>query len=180
MLNRPDRDTLAYPILDGWTFRKDNRCDLKFQSLAIDLFEPLRRATGLRQKQWLVPTDVITTPIPAFDSYEYQLDVGVGAVIWGWSFVGPTNQVEEQGFATMAWQVRDACDDQPFFEEPITREFIGSGINFQAPFPPQCLLARPWIVSRPGLLNVTITSMYASPQQGQLILYGGVPARGTR
>lgn len=180
MLSRPDRDVLAYPILDGWTFRKDNRCDLKFQSLAIENYEPVRRATGLRQKQWLVPTDVLTNPIPAFDSYEYQLDVGIGAVIWGWCWVGPTDQIDENGFATMAWQVRDACDDQAFFEEPITREFIFSGVNAQAPYPQVNLLARPWIVGRPGLLNVTITSMYPVDQQGQLILFGGVPARATR
>lgn len=177
MLSRPDQQTLAYPILDGWTFRKDNRCDLKFQSLAIEMYEPLRRASGLRQKQWLVPTDVLTHPIPAWDSLEYQLDVGIGAVIWGYGFVGPTVTTIDSGFATMAWQVRDACDDQPFFEEPITREFQLSGSGGQAPFPSPILLARPWIVGRPGLLNVTISSMFATDRQAQLILYGGVPAR---
>ena len=177
MLKRTDQETIAYPILDGWMFRRDNRCDMKFQSLAIDQYEALRRATGLRQKQWAIPTDVASFPIPAFDSYEYQLDVGIGAVIWGWSFVGPTEQAIDNGFATIAWQVRDACDDQPFFEECITRELVLSGSGGQAPFTSQNLLARPWVVGKPGLLNVTISSMYSTPQQAQLILYGGRPAR---
>jgi hypothetical protein len=169
---------LLYPILDGWMLRRDNRCDLRFQSLAIAQYEALRRASGLRQKQWLVPTDVVSTPIPAFDSYEYQLDVGVGAVIWGWSWVGPTEQISDFGsFETMAWQIRDACDDQAFFSEPFTREFNLSGLAGQVPYPTQNLLARPWVVGKPGLLNVVISSMYATPQKGQLILYGGVPAR---
>ncbi len=122
MLNRQDKDLLAYSILDGWSLRRDNRCDMKFQSLAIEQYEVLRRSSGLRQKQWPVPTDVLSQPIPAFDSLEYQLDVGIGAVIWGYMFVGPTEQQIDNGYATIAWQVRDACDDQAFFEEPMTRE----------------------------------------------------------
>lgn len=174
-----DKDQLLYPILDGWMLRRNNRCDYTFQSLALAQYEALRRSAALRQKQWTVPSDVNAMPIPAFDSYEYQLDVGVGAVIWGYSWVGPTDQFGNtlEDFQTMAWQIRDTCDDQAFFSEPMTREFNLSGTVGQTTFAPQILLARPWVVGKPGLLNIVITSMYPDPKQGQLILYGGVPAR---
>ncbi|MBF6570546.1 MAG: hypothetical protein IVW54_16890 [Candidatus Binataceae bacterium] len=175
-----DKDELLYPILDGWMLRRNNRCDYTFQSLALAQYESLRRASALRQKQWAIPSDVNAIPIPAFDCYEYQLDVGVGAVIWGYSWVGPTDTSSDVSpFATMSWQIRDACDDQAFFSEPMTREFNLSGTIGQTAFAPQLLLARPWVVGKPGLLNIVITSMFPTPKQGQLILYGGVPARAT-
>ena len=48
MLKRTDQETIAYPILDGWMFRRDNRCDMKFQSLAIEMHERIVEEERLR------------------------------------------------------------------------------------------------------------------------------------
>lgn len=173
MLNRPDKNTIEYPILDGFLFQRDRRCDLTFGSLAIEQYEALRRSGAFRQKQWCIPGDVLSTEIPARDSYEYQLDVGIGAAIYAYTFVGNTDQQIMPGFATQAFQVRDACDDQALFQEPITRQFVNPLLDVA----PQQLLSRLFTVGPPGLLNITIASMYDSDQRAQLILYGGTPAR---
>lgn len=162
-----------YPVKDGFLYMTDLRCNLTFLSLAIEQYEALRRSRFYRQKQWCVPRDGESTVIPARGSYEYQLEVGAGAAIWAYRFVGRVDSFDDNGYGTQAWQVRDACNDVALFSEVMTRQTA-----ILEPFDehPQQLLTKLLVVGAPGLLNVEITNMFTTDRHSQLILYGGVPA----
>ena len=168
------KQQVELPILDGFSFSTKLRCNLTFRALAVQQYEALRRATAMRNKIWCVPQDS-TINIPAFDSYERQVRVATGSVIWGYSFSGNTGQ-QADSLGSQSWEVRDACDDIPLWSEIVTRRFAlqnpAAGFNQV----PQQVLSRLLVVGPPGLLNVIIANTYATAQVGQLILYGGEPS----
>jgi hypothetical protein len=178
----------TYPVIDGFVFSTKLRCDLQFRQAAVEQYERLRRAKTYRQMQWLIPrgpvgvTDVEgAATIPAYDSYEKQVQVGAGSVIWGYSFVGITggeHTPQTLNPGSMSFEVRDACDDIPLFSEICTRLYAVQ--NPITPSPgfnqvPQQYLAKLLIVGPPGLLNVVIANTYNTTQLAQLVLFGGQP-----
>ena len=169
-----------YPPLDGFLFASKLRCNLTFRSLAIQEFEAMRRATGLRNRTWCVPQDS-SILIPAYDSYERQVYIPAGSVIWGYSFVGLTGNPtvdDEEVLGTQSWEVRDACDDIPLFSEIATRRFAAqspTGVNLGVNPVPQQILSRLLVIGPPGCLNVVIANTFATAQVGQLLLFGGQP-----
>ncbi len=157
-----------YPVLDGFLFQSDLKCDLQFLPFAIREFEALRRAGSYRTKAWPVPADSKAFLIPANDSYELQLPVKPGSAIWGYSFIGSFGGLVGATIQTLAFEVRDGCDDVKLFSEAVTR---------QAETPaPQQALSKLYIVGPPGLLNVVISNTFPNDETGQLILWGGEPA----
>jgi hypothetical protein len=172
MIKAPPR--AEYPVIDGFFDKASYRCNLTFLALASREFEALRRAGGYRQKHWCTPKDS-TTPIPARDSYEYQVEMKPGSAIWGYTFTGFNSLNDETDvLQIMSFQVRDACDDVPLLSEFGTQQEFGgnnlSDIYLQQP------LAKLMIVGPPGLLTVEIASTYSTAQTGvQLILWGGEP-----
>jgi hypothetical protein len=174
-----------YPILDGFQFSTKLRCNLTFRNLVLEQYEALRRSTAMRNKTWCVPQDS-TILIPAYGSYERQVYVPAGSVIWGYSFSGVTagadpGQSTPAFTGTQSWEIRDNCDDIPLFSEIVTRRFAE-----QSPTPPanlggagnqvpQQYLTKLLVVGIPGLLNVILANTYATPQVGQLVLFGGEP-----
>lgn len=163
-----------YPVLDGFQFASKLRCNLTFRALAIQQFEALRRSGGFRNKTFCIPQDS-TIKIPAYGSYERQVWVPAGSVIWGYSFSGETGQTN----GSQSWEVRDSCDDIPVFSEVVTRRMAALnpipvlGVNSNAV--PQQILSKLLVVGPPGILNVVICNTYGTDQVGQLVLYGGVP-----
>jgi hypothetical protein len=148
-----------FPVIDGFSFDTNLRCDLQFENLAIQQYDALRRASAYRFKNWLVPKDS-TVMIPAFDSYEYQLYLKPGSAIWGYVFW----QV-----AGLSFQLRDSCDDVPLFSEPSTNQ------THSSPYQQQ-YLTKLLIVGHPGTLTVEICNTLDTAQQCQLVLSGGEPA----
>lgn len=157
----------AYPVIDGFVFASQQRCGLRFRDVVLEQFEALRRAGGFRSKTWLAPKDS-SFQIPARDSFEYQLFLKPGSVIWGYTFVAVTGQQQAETPGTMSFNVRDGCDDIPLFSEVVTRQ------NQTTPYPQQ-YLSKLLIVGRPGLLNVEICNTFAAANTGQLVLWGGEP-----
>jgi hypothetical protein len=157
-----------YPVTDGFVLSTKQRCGLTFRDIVVEQFDLLRRAGAHRQKQWLVPKDS-TILIPPFDSYEYQVWMPAGSLIWGYTFVAVTGNQASDTPGTLSFEVRDSCDDVPLFSEVITRQMV-------SPPYPQQYLSKLMIVGPPGLLNVTICNTYATAQLGQLVLFGGEPA----
>jgi hypothetical protein len=176
----PAMQPAQYPILDGYVFSTKLRCNLTFKNLVLQQYEALRRSTAMRNKTWCVPQDS-QIKIPAFGSYERQVSVPAGSVIWGYSFVGLTAGADP-GTATppftgtQSWEIRDNCDDIPLFSEIVTRRFADqSPVNgFNAV--PQQYLTKLLVVGIPGLLNVILANTYATDQSGQLLIFGGTPA----
>jgi hypothetical protein len=167
-MNRaPQRLTIEdqYPIADGFLLSTSLKCDLQFTPLAIQEFQALRRAGCMRTKVWCVPTDVNSIPIPAFDSYEIQLYCKPGSAIWGYSLIGPWGGPN----GIISFLVRDACDDVALVSESLSRQPVTGPA-------PQQPLARILVVPPPGVLNIVIASTFTTPQQAQLILWGGEPA----
>jgi hypothetical protein len=159
------------PIIDGFLYRTDLKCDLTFLALAVNAFEALRRSSAYRQRAWCVPQDSNAFLIPARDSYEFQVRMKPGSAIWGYTFTGSGSVIVANGEITreiLSFQVRDSCTDVPLFSEVATKP-ISAAVNLQQ------LLAKLMIVPEPGLLHVEITNTFSTPQTAQLILYGGEP-----
>lgn len=164
-----------YPVRDGFTLSTKNRCNLRFRNLAIQEYENMRRAGAYRTKMWLTPQDS-TILIPPFDSYERQIWMPAGSIIWGFTFVG--NSGEQTGedpseTGTQSWELRDGCDDVPLYSEAVTQQLYQVGAVPVA----QQYLTKPLLIGPPGLVNVVISNTYPTAQIGQLILYGGEPVK---
>lgn len=162
-----------YPIIDGFMLSTNLRCNLRFNALALQRYEAIRRAGGYRSKCWLSPHNS-QQAIPGNDSFEESLPVVPGSVIWGYNFVNSIVQgVTNTG--PFSFQVSDSCSDVPFFSEVIrTDKFhLSDGILSRHG---QQLFSRPLVVGESGLLNVIICSMQPADALGvQVMLVGGEP-----
>jgi hypothetical protein len=161
--------SLPYPILDGFRLKTLLRCNLTFGALAIEQFNALRRVRAFRSKGWTVPNDTQSQLIPAFGSYEYQVEMKPGSAIWGYTFTGNAD-------GTDSFQVRETCTDVPLFSESVTKqpetaELLGAPIVSRQQF-----LSGLLVVPAPGLLHVEIATTSSEPRAIQLILWGGEPA----
>lgn len=154
----------GFPVTDGFALSTKQRCGLTFRDIVVEQYDALRRASAMRNKSWIVPQDS-TILIPAFDSYERQIQMKAGSAIWGYCFIAATGG--EGG--TLSFEVRDGCDDIPVFSEVVTRQTVSP------PYPAQ-YLTKLLVIGAPGLVNVVICNTYSTPMQGQLVLYGGEPA----
>lgn len=154
-----------YPITDGFVLSTKQRCSLTFRDIVVQEYELLRRSSAMRNKMWLAPKDS-TVLIPAFDSFEYQIYMAPGSVIWGYAFV--SNQDGNPRY--LSFNVRDSCNDLAVFSE----------VSFAAPANnaafPQMYLTKPLVVGAPGLLNVEICNNFSEALPAQVVLYGGEPA----
>ena len=145
------------------------RCNLTILSLALEQYACLRKSKGYRSKQWPIPQDS-TFVIPAYGSYEYELQVPIGSVIWGYIFTGFAI-TEPFGFLT--YRVTDACNNVDLFSEFVTKPAEDASYKQQN-------LSKLYVVGPPGLLrveiaNTTNTDINSSNFATQLILCGGTP-----
>jgi hypothetical protein len=181
MLKSNQSQAPEYPVVDGFLLNAGYyvgqtptvpalRCNLTFLSLALDQYDCLRRSKAYRSKQWPVPQDS-TIPIPAFGSYEYELQVPIGSAIWGFIFTG-SNLTAPAGFLT--FKVTDACNNVDLVSEFVTKP--KGDVTWK-----QQNLSKLYVVGSPGLLrveiaNTTNTAISAANNPTQLILCGGTPA----
>lgn len=161
-----------YPIIDGFLYDVTLRCDLKFRSLAVEQCECLRRSGSYRSRMWPVPPDSSSQLlIPAFGSYEYQIQMVPGSAIWGFIWV-PLSDDLTGPFSITA---RDACTDVYLFSEVIRTDQYND-TNGDVPPPYQQTLPRLLVIAGVGLVTVEICSQQsANANSIQVIFCGGEP-----
>lgn len=159
----------SYPIPDGFLLNTRMKCSLQFRSMALAQWERLRRTGSYRTKYWTVPENSGVTPIPARNSYEYQIKCVPGAAIWGFIWTQGGNA------GPFAFNVRDACTGVAVANEWIrTDNFNNTGTLGPPPF--QQPFSRLIVVATPGLVTVEICSQQATDATGvQVVLCGGEP-----
>jgi hypothetical protein len=147
-------------IIDGFLFNTRLKCNLQFLPMALDQYEPLRRAGAFKTWILTVPEDPQSSPIPAFDAFEYQTRCKPGSTYWAYSLIGAAG--------SFSVQITDSCTDVPLFSEVILSTGDSNAV--------QCPLPRLLIVPEPGLLNVQICNLTSENVTGvQFILWGGQP-----
>jgi hypothetical protein len=158
-----------YPIVDGFLLDTTMKCTPNFRKMALEQWDALRRTGSYRSKDWTVPENSLT-PIPARNSYEYQIKCVPGSAIWGFTWVQPS----ESG--PFSFNVRDACTGVSVANEWIRCDsfrFLGGSGNpapFQQPF------SRLIVIAAQGLVTVEICSLQPTDQtQVQIVLHGGEP-----
>jgi hypothetical protein len=166
--------------IDGFTLRRDLRCNFAMLSLALSQFDELRRVGNFRQRQWTFPTDPFTSPIPAFDSSEKELRVGIGAVIWGYQVCS----VEQRAPLISGFQIRDNCSDLPLFEEPNyvpqgVWPGTGGDLADSVGYGP-VVLPRLLVIGKPGIITIEVMTRNNAAVADQVILYGGQPVGVTK
>lgn len=164
---------LPYPVVDGFLLDTLERCNMKFEALAIEQFHDLRRSAAFRPQAWCVPTDVVSFEVPAFGSYEYQVYIKPGSAIWGYTFTGDSDAGGNGGIDS--FQIRETCTDVPLCSEFLTKRPEGANF-FGKIWSKQQYLTSLLVVPAPGLLHVELATTCATPRQIQLILWGGEPA----
>jgi hypothetical protein len=164
---------LLLPIEDGFILDTTQRCNLTFKSLAIEQYNNLRRSRAFRSRSWSIPHDVAAFPIPARDSYEYQVFMKPGSAIWGYTFTGDSTAGGNGGVDS--FQFRETCTDVPVFSEFVTKQPETANF-FGKTWAKQQMLTALLIVPAPGLVHVEIATTCATPRQIQLVLWGGEPA----
>jgi hypothetical protein len=163
-----------YPIVDGFTLNTNLRCNLRFQALALQRFEAMRRSGGMRSKYWVTPQNSYLS-IPAYDAFEESIAIVPGSIIWGIIFV---NSVVEGvvNSGPFSFQITESCTDVPLFSEVVRTDLYEASDGIEARNG-QKILARPLIISEPGQLNVQICSQQSTAALGvQVILCGGEPS----
>lgn len=160
-----------YPILDGFLYDVTVRSDLKFRPMAIEQFEVLRRSGSYRSRMWCIPPDSSSNApvIPAYDSYELQIQMIPGSVLWGFIWTPGSNE------GPFSINARDACTDVWFFNETIRADEYDS-TNGDVPPPYQQSFPRPIVIGGVGLVSVEICSQQSTPSTGlQLAFCGAEP-----
>jgi hypothetical protein len=159
-----------YPIRDGFLLRTDLRCEPTYLALALEQFEPLRRARSYRARYWMTPESTKSFQVPASDSYEQEVTCVPGSVIWGFIWHCDAQQ------GSLSFQVREACTDVPLLSEVIRTDAFATGAqDGSALVYSQNLLPRLLVIPSPGLLVVEIANLTAVPQKAQVVLCGGEP-----
>jgi len=161
-----------YPIIDGFLLDATLRTDLKFRSLAIEQYEALRRSGSYRSRYWCVPPDSSSgLQIPAWGSYELQIQMVPGSAIWGFIWTPLSGDLT----GPFSIQARDACTDEYLFSEVIRTDQYNF-TNGDVPPPYQQALSRLWVIGGMGLVSVQICSQQTSSANAiQMIFCGGEP-----
>lgn len=165
--------TLPFPTIDGYMLDTKQRCNMRYKALAIEQFQALRRSRAFRTKQWTVPNDINSFPIPANDSYEYQVWMKPGSAIWGYTFTGDATAGGNGGIDS--FQVTETCTNVPLFSEFVTKQPEEENF-FGVVWSRQQYLSELLIVPSPGLLHVEIATTAPVNRNIQLVLWGGEPA----
>jgi hypothetical protein len=130
----------------------------RYSTHAIDRIQTLRDAGGYAPR-WAVVPDESRVAIPARRTYEAQLWLPPGSILW--AVRGVSEQPE--GFRL---QVTDAGTGERFFQTPMRFDPAASDA-----IPGQLhLLTEPRQVLEPGLVTVQVTNLSASDNDVQVIL----------
>jgi len=160
-------------IPDGFMYNTLLRPNKTFLAQCMERYDALRGAVNFRSRAWVIPEDH-RIAIPANDSYEFQVDVVPGSIIWAWTWVSAI---------ACSFNVTDSCTDASFGSEMIaTTISFGENPIYLAGVNPgnglQNLLSKPLVVSLPGILNVVICNLAPEDtENSQLVLWGGEPIK---
>ena len=147
-----------YPVLDGFLYSNQLKCDMRFQSMVLQEYEALRRSRAYAQRIITVPEDAGHTAIPNRNVFRYGQRVVPGSAFWAYSFIAA------KGLFSV--NMRDNCSDEALFSEVLQ----STGIGNQIPLP------KLLVIGAPGLINVEICSLTGeNVPRVQFLLWGGEP-----
>lgn len=135
---------LERAIVDGFTSSLNYRmlCGY-YVTIALQQIEALRRTNNYKARYYVAP-DAQTVVIPAFGTYEYQVNMKKGSIFWAYNFANPTG--------LYSFNIFDPCTGRI-----ASDGVLGSGTS-PALWEGQIILPTPHFVAG-GLLNVEIGSL---------------------
>lgn len=159
------------PIVDGFTYSLSRLpAASSYYENCIAQMEVLRRANGYKLRIYNVPDD-FNSPIAGFGTLEYQVRTQPGAYLY--AYLGSIINGEK---ADVLFQVTDACTETKLFSDfvlfsSVAETTAGVGLNR-----PPCLLAQPFLVGPPGLMNVELSNRASTSRTCQLLLFFAEPS----
>lgn len=167
-------------VIDGFQYNTLLRPNLTYLNFCLQRYDALRSAGNFRSRTWVIP-EAASIAIPANDSFEYQVDMEPGSIIWAWTFAFGGALDGEPVKTGFSFAVRDSCNDVALGSEVLSGN-VSQGFNatYSAGINPgqglQNPLSKPLVIGPPGLLNVVICSLNTvDVKNTQLILWGGEP-----
>lgn len=163
------------PIMDGFAYNLNIRYTaMSYYPLALQQLNIIRRANLMRPRWYVVPTDQ-NSPIPAYQTTEYQVSVTPGSYLWAVSVTAYDDNYDTIDADDLLIQITDACSGIPLFSDFAS----GSGLAMNQasaqgyPIPP--ILATPRLILEPGLVTVEVSNKGTAPINAQAVLYFAEP-----
>jgi hypothetical protein len=148
------------PIVDGFVYNFNYRmlCGY-YPTVILEQLRAIRKTNNYQQRLYVIPGSA-TDVVPAYGTYEYQLQVTPGSVFWAYSFYDSTGLYTFNIF------------------DPCTGRSSSDGIKGSGTSPTlwegQIILPTLYYVPARGLLNVeigTTNTVASTPGTFQLIIY---------
>ncbi len=171
---------------DGFLYNTLLRDNMTYLAFCLRNYDALRGVKNYRSRTWVIPENTLNQTLNPWNSFEYQVPMPPGSIIWGWTWAnGNSGGV----VANFSFSFADSCNDARFASEVISTSrsagknslYSNTGLNpgqgKQNPLP------KPLVIGPPGLLNVNISAMDINTPLAtnisnvQLILWGGEPVR---
>lgn len=165
-------------ILDGFALNPYIRpLQDRYDIAALQQMEILRRANLYRARWWVLPDD-FDQPIPAYDTFEYQIQIMAGAYLWGLMYTEFSGITFTQTAGTNGiLQITDACTGVQLWSEYAS----GNGYTFFRSTPDPRggviphILTQSRLILEPGLINVEISNRSNANLRCQLLLFFAEP-----
>jgi hypothetical protein len=151
---------MAATIVDGFSYSLNYRmlCGY-YNTVILEQLRALRLTNNYVPRFYVVP-DSSSIVVPAFGTYEYQVQMPQGTVWWAYSFSNPNG--------AYSFNIFDPCTGRV-----ASDGILGSGTS-PTQWQGQCILPTPYFVPARGLLNVEIGSTSTTDSTAstfQLVLY---------
>ena len=151
---------MAATIVDGFSYSLNYRmlCGY-YNTVILEQLRALRLTNNYVPKFYVVP-DSTSIVVPAYGTYEYQVQMPKGTVWWAFSFINPNG--------LYSFNIFDSCTGRVGSDG-----ILGSGTS-PTLWEGQVILPTPYFVSERGLLNVEIGSLSTTDSTSstfQLVLY---------
>ena len=175
-------ETVTVPeIMDGFTLNPSIRYRPNWYfPMALGQLDILRRANTYRPKWYALP-DEFNTPIPAYETREFQIRLTPGSYVWGLlaNQFEPDNQTPYTKIQpTFCIKITDSCTGIGFWEDFVKaaafsgeQATAGDYRNMMLPH----LLTQPRLIMEPGLLAVEIANPDATDLTCQLLILSAEP-----
>jgi hypothetical protein len=167
-------------IIDGFTLNPSIRYSpYRYYASALAQLDILRRSNTYRAKLHVFPADRTDTPIPPYETREYQMRVTPNSYVWGLicnQFAVGDQRVPYATIpSTFLFQITDSCSGVPLFEDFAAAEAYTTlaGDNRNMMFPH--LLPQPRLVLDPGLVTVEVANKDATNLYCQVVLFTAEP-----
>jgi hypothetical protein len=135
-----------------------------YPTVILEQLRAIRKTNNFQQALYVVPGSA-SDVVPAYDTYEYQLNLPAGSIVWAYSFYDSTA-------GSFSFNIFDPCTGR------IASDQITGGGTSPTLWQGQIILPTPYFTIDSGFLSVEVSNTGSTPSTNgtfQLVLYAMNP-----